>query len=100
MAIKHSSHARYDLWYHLAWSTKYRKPVFSNPEIQQEVKKLLRKIAAEHDMTIDTIEVMPDHVHFTLSIPPRIAPSQAVRIIKSVSTKILFQQYYPPVVLI
>lgn len=92
-AIIHSSHARYDLWYHFAWSTKYRKHIFVNSETQDEIKKLLRKIAAEYDLVIGTIEVLSDHVHFTLSAPPRIAPYRAVQILKSVSTKMMFQQY-------
>ncbi|HAH04761.1 TPA: hypothetical protein DCL28_04385 [Candidatus Komeilibacteria bacterium] len=33
-------------------STKYRKRVFTNEETKQEIKELLRKIAAEYDMTI------------------------------------------------
>lgn len=93
MSVIHSSHARYDLWYHLAWSTKYRKRVFVNPETQTEIKELLRKIAVEYDLAIGEIEVLSDHVHLTLSVPPRIAPARAAQILKSVSTKIMFQRY-------
>src|SRR3989344_3731831 len=92
-AVIHSSHARYDLWYHFAWSTKYSKRIFVNPETQAEIKELLRKIAAEYDMTIGEVEVLSDHVHLTLGAPPRIAPSRAAQILKSVSTKMLFQRY-------
>jgi putative transposase len=93
MVIRKTSHARYELWYHIAWSTKYRKKVFNKEEIRESVKRLLRKIAAEYDMEIAKIEVMSDHVHILLSAPPRIAPSRAVQIIKSISTKALFNHY-------
>lgn len=93
MTIKRTSHARYDIWYHLAWCTKYRKKVFTNPQTQNEVKELLRKIAAEYDMEVSQIEVLSDHVHLCISAPPRIAPARIAQIIKSVSTKMLFQQY-------
>ena len=93
MVIKRTSHARYNLWYHFVWGTKYRKKVFTEEEIRQETKELLRKIAAEYDMEIDHIEVLSDHVHLTLCAPPRIAPSRAVQILKSVSTKMLFERY-------
>ena len=93
MTIKHTSHARYDLWYHFAWSTKYRKKVFKTPEIKEEVKNLFRKIAEEYDMQIGTIEVLSGHLHFTLTAPPRIAPYQAAQILKSVSTEKLFINY-------
>lgn len=44
-------------------------------------------------MEIDRVEVLSDHVHMSISAPPRIAPSRAVQILKSVSTKLLFRKY-------
>lgn len=93
MTILHTSHARYDLWYHFAWSTKYRKKVFVQEETKQQIKELLRKIAAEYDMQVGEIEVLSDHVHLTLCAPPKIAPARAVQILKSVSTQMMFQRY-------
>lgn len=93
MTIRHTSHARYDLWYHLAWSTKYRKAVFVNPETRTEIAALLREVAGAYDMEIGEITVQSDHVHLSLSAPPRIAPARAAQILKSVSTKLLFQRY-------
>jgi len=93
MTIKRTSHARYDIWYHIAWCTKYRKEIFTRPEIKESVKRLLRKIAQAYEMEIGTIEVLPDHLHLTLSAPPRIAPSRAVQLLKGISTKALFTHY-------
>ena len=69
-----------------------KKGVYAR-KTRESVKRLFRKIAAEYEMEIGTIEVLSDHVHFTLSAPPRIAPSRAAQIIKSVSTKALFAHY-------
>ncbi len=91
--IRHTSHARYDLWYHVAWGTKYRKRIFKTEETKQEVENLLKEIALQYDMEIEKIEVLSDHVHLMLSAPPRIAPSRAIQIIKSVSTRMLFKRY-------
>ncbi len=93
MGIIHTSHARYDLWYHLAFSTKYRKKVFTDLKTQQEVENLFREIALQYDLKIDKVEVLSDHVHMSVSAPPRIAPSKAVQILKSVSTRLLFKNY-------
>jgi len=93
MSIKRTSHARYEIWYHIAWSTKYRKRIFTVERTKEAVRLLLRKIAEAYDMEIGTIQVLSDHVHFTLSTPPRIAPSRAVQVLKSLSAKILFRQY-------
>lgn len=93
MAVKHTSHARYELWYHLAWSTKYRKHIWTDDAKREAVKQLFRKIAAHYDMEIGTIELLTDHIHFTVTAPPRIAPSRIAQILKSVSTKALFNHY-------
>ena len=93
MTIKHTSHARYDLWYHIVFSTKYRKRVWLDEPVKIHIKQMFRDIASHYDLTIGTIEVLSDHVHFTLSAPPRLAPARAVQILKSVSTKLLFQNY-------
>jgi putative transposase len=93
MGIKKTSHARYELWYHLAFCTKYRKKVFSDEKTKQEAASLFREIALHYDLEVGQIEVLSDHVHLTLTAPPRIAPSEAVAILKSVSTKLLFKRY-------
>ena len=93
MTVRHTSHARYEIWYHFAWSTKYRKRVWRDEARRASVKRLFRNIAEKYDMEIGEIEVMSDHVHFTVTAPPRIAPARAAQIIKSVSTKALFSWY-------
>ena len=93
MGIIHTSHARYELWYHVAFSTKYRKHVFTDEKTKSEVENLFREIALQYDMKIDKIQVMSDHAHMSVSAPPRIAPSRAVQILKSVSTRLLFKNY-------
>ena len=93
MTIKKTSHARYELWYHLAFCIKYRKRVFKDEKTKQEVKQLFREIAEHYDMEVGQIEVLSDHLHHSLTAPPRIAPSEAVAILKSVSTKLLFKRY-------
>lgn len=90
--IKKTSHARYDLWYHVAWCTKYRKHVFQHPQIKEKVKTIFQTIAAHYDMDISEVNCLSDHIHFSISAPPRIAPARIVHILKSVSTKMLFTQ--------
>jgi len=93
MGIKKTSHARYELWYHLAFSTKYRKKVFNDEKSKRETKQLFREIALHYDMEVGEVEVLSDHAHLSLTAPPRIAPAEAVAILKSVSTKLLFKRY-------
>lgn len=94
MPIRKTSHARYDLWYHFAWSTKYRKKIWKDEEKKAAVKQLFHKIAGQYDMEIGAMQLLSDHIHLTLTAPPRMAPAQAAQILKSVSTKALLN-YYP-----
>lgn len=94
MPVRHASHARFDLWYHFAWGTKYRKRIWTDDAKGETVKRLFRKIAEKYDMEVGVIELLSDHIHLTLTAPPRIAPARAVQILKSLSTKALFA-YYP-----
>ena len=93
MQVKHTSHARYELWYHFAFSTKYRKKVFTQQHTQQRVETIFRTIAAHYDISIGEITCLTDHIHLTASAPPRIAPSNIVQILKSKSTKLLFEEF-------
>ena len=93
MGIRKTAHARYELWYHLVWGTKYRKKIFKEGYIREYAQGLFREIAGHYDIEIRDIEVMEDHVHMLASAPPRMAPSQIVQILKSTSTKYLFEKY-------
>ncbi len=93
MTILHTSHARYDLWYHLAWAAKYRKKVFIQTNTKERVKEILRAIALQYSMTPGVVECFPDHVHLTISAPPRIAPAQVAQILKSISTRMLLREF-------
>lgn len=93
MTVKRTAHAQYELWYHIAWSTKYRKEIFTQKRTSQRVKEILRAIAYHYDMDIQEIEVCPDHLHILIQAPPRLAPARMVQILKSVSTKKLFAEF-------
>lgn len=92
MVIHKTSHARYDIWYHVAWCTKYRKKIFTHPQTQEKVNTIFRTIALHYDLEIGEINCLSDHLHITVSAPPRIAPARVVQILKSVSNKILFKE--------
>ena len=91
--MRSTSHARYDLWYHFAWSTKYRKKVFQEEDTREEIKGLSREIAGQWHIEVREVEVLVDHVHLLVSAPPRIAPARIAQILKSTSTKIMFERY-------
>jgi putative transposase len=92
MGIKRAKHAVYDLKYHMVWIPKYRKQVLDK-EISDYVKEIFQRIAEEYEFNIDTMEVMEDHVHIFIEVPPKYSPAEVVRIMKSISAREVFKKY-------
>ena len=92
MGVRRTKHAVYDLKYHLVWIPKYRKDVLS-VEVSQYLKEVFQRIAEEYELKIDTMEVMEDHVHIFIEVPPRYSPAQVVQILKSVSAREVFKKF-------
>ena len=90
--IKRTSHAVYDLKYHMVWAPKYRKMVLRG-DLGRRVREVFGEIAERYEFEIDTMEVKGDHVHLFLSAPPRYSPARVVQIIKSISAKVVFKEF-------
>jgi putative transposase len=78
---RRSSHAVYDLKYHLVWITKYRKLVLQGP-IATRVRELIREIGKSKDVEIVKGHRSRDHVHLFVSVPPNISVSDMLKSVK------------------
>lgn len=83
----------YDFHFHLVFVTKYRKSIFDTNEKQEELKRLLASFAEKNGSTIESVKVMPDHVHLILSFPPKFAPSSIVKSFKGAAAREWFKLY-------
>ena len=92
MGIRRTKHAVYDLKYHMVWVPKYRAHILGG-EVGQYVKEVFRQIAEEYGFSIDTMEVMEDHVHVFMEAPPSYAPARVVQIMKSISAREVFKKF-------
>ncbi len=90
--VKRTSHAVYDLKYHFVWIPKYRKTILTEA-IAKRVEEIFREVAEIYEFEIQTMAVVEDHVHIFLSAPPKYAPGQIVRILKSRSAKAVFKEF-------
>lgn len=87
-----SKTAMYNLAYHLIWCPKYRRKVLVN-EVEKELKHLLYEKADELNCKIETLEVMPDHVHLFVKTPPTIAVHFLVQQLKGITARELRKQF-------
>ena len=77
----------YQTSYHLVFVTKYRRNIFNSSKEQQDIKELFKKVAQDHEITILTQEVMPDHIQLSVSFPPKYSISQVVKKLKGASAR-------------
>ena len=92
MGLRRTKHAIFDIKYHLVWIPKYRKHILVG-EVAQYTKEVLRQIADEYGFWIDTMEVMEDHVHVFIEVPPKYSPAEVVQILKSMSARQVFKKF-------
>lgn len=87
-----SSHAVYDIKYHIIWVTKYRYKILGG-EISKRLRELVRQGCEARNITIVQGSIGRDHVHMLLSCPPSLAPSKIVQYLKGRSSRLLQDQY-------
>ena len=92
MVFRRTAHAAYDTAYHLVWSPKYRKHILDD-ELAARVEQMFREIADAYEITIDEMEVSPDHVHIFCSFPPRYSIARVVSMFKSLSARAVFREF-------
>ena len=75
-----------NLLFHIVYSTKYRKPLIK-PPWQNDLYGYIGGIIRDARGTLLTAGGMQDHVHLLAKLPPTIAVSDMLRMIKTNSSK-------------
>jgi len=74
------------------WIPKYRKHILDK-EVSDYIKTIFNKVAKEYEFRIDTMEIMEDHIHIFVEVPPRYSLARVVQIIKSISAREVFSKF-------
>jgi putative transposase len=93
MEITNFSHGIGQNSYHLVWKPKYAWDCFKFPWVKADCDNILREAAKIYGMTIYELEVMPDHIHLFLEVPPTISISKALNLLKGFSSYKLFRKH-------
>ncbi len=86
------AHTYTSLFYHIVFSTKYRRP-WIKPEIEQRVWEYMGGVARKHKLTALQIGGIDDHIHALVMAPPTLAPSQIAQYIKGNSSKWIHETF-------
>jgi putative transposase len=82
----------YNVAYHVIFCPKYRKKVLVG-KVEERLKALLSEEAAELGVRIDTMEVLPDHVHLFVKGTPALTPQRLVHRLKGYTSRVLRQEF-------
>jgi putative transposase len=88
----HSNTSVFNIGYHLIWCPKYRRKVLVG-DMEIRLKELLFEKAAELDIQIALLEVMPDHIHVFVKTKPTNAPHYIVQQFKGYTSRILRSEF-------
>jgi len=86
------SHATHSIGIHFVWCTKYRHSVLVNG-VDVTVKQTIGEACGAYDWKLNTVEVMPDHVHVFLQINHTDTPCDVAKTLKSLTAVAVFYAY-------
>jgi putative transposase len=89
--VEKAAHVVYQCSYHLVWTPKYRYRILQG-NIKEYVEKKIRSICEWKKIEILEMTIMPDHVHMVAIIPPKLAVSEVMGILKGKTAIAVFQQ--------
>jgi putative transposase len=78
--------------YHVVFCPKYRRKVLVGG-IDFRLKEIIAQVAAELQVDILELEVMPDHVHILCEVDPHFGIHKFVRGVKGRSSRLLRQEF-------
>jgi putative transposase len=78
--------------YHLVFTPKYRRHTFFG-EVRERLMQVFEATCAERDWIVLGMEIMPDHAHIFVSVPPKWAPSDVAKILKGVSARRILKEF-------
>ena len=90
--MRKSSHAQYDIEYHIVWTTKYRCKVLTN-KVALRTRELIRQSCNSMNVTIIRKCIGKEHVHILVSCPPIISVSKLVQQLKGKTSRVLLSEY-------
>lgn len=90
--ITHRSHSVGQSAYHLVWRPKYNHTVFKHAYPRKVVTDSLIEAAKKWNIQIFEMEVMSNHVHLFVNIPPTMNVSFCMQILKGYSSRAFFKR--------
>ena len=79
--------------YHFVFCPRYRRKIFSIPNVEERFKYMVKFICEEMEVEIIAIECDKDHTHMFLNCLPTLSPSDIMQKIKSTTSRSLRDEF-------
>ena len=87
------AHTRWNLRYHMVWIVKYRKDLLYWPGVSERFCELIKGISERYEWVMDSLATDGKHVHVFMGAPPRYAPAEVVKIMRSITAREIFRDF-------
>ena len=88
--LQHGWHSVSDLHYHCVFAVKYRRALL-DAQVTAELARISQGIQERYEIQVECLGTDRDHVHLLCAAPPKLAPSDIVRVYKSITARELFR---------
>ena len=92
MDKKSLSHTAWKCQYHIVFTPKYRKKQLYG-QVRADVREIIRTLCGYKGVEIIDGAVCPDHVHLSVSIPPKMSISTFMGDLKGKSTLMIYDRH-------
>jgi putative transposase len=86
------THTTWECKYHIVFAPKYRRQVIYK-EIKMDIGVILTKLCEYKGIEIIEAQLMPDHVHMLVKIPPKWSVSTIMGYLKGKSSIMIFDRH-------
>lgn len=86
------AHTKYRCQYHIVFIPKYRKKVLYG-QLREDVREIITVLCKYKGVTIISGAVCVDHVHLSVSMPPKLSISNFMGYLKGKSTLMLYDRH-------
>lgn len=91
--LYHRSHSVGQNAFHFVWKPKYSSSFLRFEAVNKVCIGCLRMISLQKRCRIYELQVMPDHIHLFVELPPTMSVSKALQAFKGISSRILRRRF-------
>lgn len=86
------AHTKWVCKYHLVFTPKYRRKTIYY-ELRKDIQQIIKDLCKWKGVEIIEGNMMPDHVHILVSIPPKYSVSAFMGYLKGKSAMMIFERH-------